>query len=304
MGDVKYAVIGAGAVGAVVAEALHQGWEDEAAALADRTRIEGIAQSGGILINGRNASFRLVPFDEPRPLELAVFAVKGYQLGKAMEQAAPWISPKTRIISLLNGITSEQQIEQRFPGHDLPLALTVGQDALRRGTSITYANRGKIILGEKQPPCRSSRVAEIISILEAGGITCEVPDDMVHAMWWKFMVNVGINQVSALCRAPYGEFQKPGMHRDMMLAAVSEVQYIARLEGVSLTSADVAAWLDLLDTLDPLGETSMLQDVKGCRNTEIELFSGTLLRLAEKHGAEVPMNAELYRGLKKHNSDT
>ncbi len=118
------------------------------------------------------------------------------------------------------------------------------------------------------------------------------------------MVNVGINQVSALYRAPYGEFQKRGMHRDMMLAAVSEVQYIARLEGVCLTSGDVAAWLDLLDTLDPLGETSMLQDVKGCRNTEIELFSGTLLRLAAQHGAEVPVNAELYRGLKKQNSDT
>ncbi len=110
MGGVKYAVIGAGAVGAVVAEALHQGWKDQAAALADRTRIEGIAQSGGILINGRNASFRLVPFDEPRPLELAVFAVKGYQLERALEHTAPWISPETRIISLLNGITSEQQI--------------------------------------------------------------------------------------------------------------------------------------------------------------------------------------------------
>ncbi|MCA1783985.1 MAG: hypothetical protein LC679_18000 [Intrasporangiaceae bacterium] len=65
-------------------------------------------------------------------------------------------------------------------------------------------------------------------------------------MWWKFMVNVGINQPSAVLRAPYGAFQKPAPAYALMMALVAEVRAVAAAEGVDLTEDDVERWHTVL----------------------------------------------------------
>lgn len=117
---------------------------------------------------------------------------------------------------------------------------------------------------------------------------------MVGSLWWKFMINTGVNQVSAVLRAPYGTFQdRESPARSLMIAAQREVIEVASASGVELGSDAIPRWLAVLDTLSPTGYTSMAQDVLAHRPTEVETFAGEIVRLADPAGIPVPVNATL-----------
>lgn len=73
---------------------------------------------------------------------------------------------------------------------------------------------------------------------------------------------------------------------------------MGRAEGVALTDADVAYWLDIIDHLNPAGMPSLRQDVLARRPTEVELFSGTINRLGVAHGIPTPVNERFYAAIK------
>ena len=104
------------------------------------------------------------------------------------------------------------------------------------------------------------------------------------------MLNVGLNQVCAVYNVPYRGVQHPGTARDTMLAAMREAQALAAREGVTLTDADISAWMKMTDALNPDGMPSMRQDTLARRPTEVELR-----RLGEKHSVPTPVNDMLYR---------
>ena len=125
---------------------------------------------------------------------------------------------------------------------------------------------------------------------ERAGIAYETPADMMRLLWWKWMVNVGMNPPSAVMRAPYGVFQRSAPARALMETLMREVIALAQAEGVNLVEKDVADWYGPLDTLSPRGKTSMLQDIEAGRKTEIEMFAGKAVELGRAHGIPTPVN--------------
>jgi 2-dehydropantoate 2-reductase len=121
-----------------------------------------------------------------------------------------------------------------------------------------------------------------------------VPRDMVWSLWYKFMINVGINQVSAVIRGTYGAFQAEGEAKAVMEAAMAEVVALSKALGTGLQDSDTTLWDKTLRGLAPGNKTSMLQDVEARRKTEVEAFSGEVIRLGRKAGVPVPVNQTLY----------
>lgn len=113
---------------------------------------------------------------------------------------------------------------------------------------------------------------------------------MMRMMWWKFMVNVGMNQASAVMRAPYGVFQSSPDAQALMEALMQEVISLAKASGMNLTNQDLDEWYTFLNTLSPEGKTSMLQDVEAGRKTEIEIFGGKVVELGRTYGIPTPVN--------------
>lgn len=136
-------------------------------------------------------------------------------------------------------------------------------------------------------------------LFDRTGLSYQVPDDILREQWNKLMLNTGVNQVTAVYGAPYSLIQKEGEARTMMIEAMREVLRVADTQDVDLSEADISYWLDLLATLNPDGHTSMCQDVLAGRPTEVELFAGTMLKIAEEEGLSLPVNAFLYERLKE-----
>jgi 2-dehydropantoate 2-reductase len=289
-------VVGAGAVGAAVAGLVARKLPSAVTILAGGERAERYRREGFVL-NSQRKDFALVsPADRSAP-DLVIVAVKTYQLEQAVVDMSNHVGPGTLVLSLLNGISSEEVLSREFGAEKVPLAMILGIDAVREGNSTRFSGTGKIHFGDpRNPPgARTERVRRIAEFFDSAGVAWVVPEDMTRSLWYKFMINVGINQASAVLRAPYRAFQSMAEAKELMESAMRETVALSRALGTGLVEADVAAWYETLRRLAPDGKTSMLQDVEAGRKTEVEAFAGTMMALARPAGLDVPVNRTLYR---------
>lgn len=285
------AIIGMGALGLLYGDMLKSAYD--VGFIVDAGRRERYA-GAPIRINGADRCFALLDAGAQIPVDLLIFAVKGTQLDRAMEDAAGYVGRDTVILSLLNGITSEQILSRRFGASRVVYCVAQGMDAVREGRSLSYTQRGKLCIGLAEGRT-SPGLESVCRIFDTAGVPYERDPDILHRLWSKFMLNVGVNQVVMVHQGTYGTIQRPGPERDRMIAAMREVIALSRLEGVPVTEEDLHFYVDLMDTLSPEGMPSMRQDGLAHRPSEVELFSGTVCALAKKHGLAVPVNEALHR---------
>jgi 2-dehydropantoate 2-reductase len=291
-------LLGLGALGGLIASKLHEAFPEALKIIADVKRQQAI-QHAGLFVNGNPVSFQFTaPGEGHGEADLIIIAVKNAQLTQAIHDSRSFIGKNTIVISLLNGISSEETMGNEIGHEHILYAYGIGMDAVRDNSGIRYTNPGKIVFGEKENHELSERVLFVKRLFDKAQIPYNIPVDMYRALWTKFMMNTGINQVSAILRAPYGEFVVPGEAREMMLAAAGEVMTLAAHYGVNLNQADIDEFLRIVATLDPAGKTSMLQDVEAGREPELELFAGTVLQMAKKYDLQTPVNKMLYQKIK------
>ena len=144
----KVVIIGRGALGIMYGEALARkiGFRS-VAFLADAERVH-LYRSQQVLSNNRLCPFRYETAESYRDTaDLVLFAVKGTQLEEAISIARPVVRPDTVIVSVLNGIVSEEIIEERLGSGRVVWSVAQGMDALKRGTQLVYSHIGELCLG-------------------------------------------------------------------------------------------------------------------------------------------------------------
>lgn len=290
-------MIGLGALGVLFGQRLMANGAD-VRVLADKTRAEKY-QKQGVTCNGAPVAFRYVTPEEAEPVDLMIFATKEGGLRGAMETAAGFIGENTLVLSVLNGVSSEEILAERFGETNILYCTAQGMDAVKVGNALTYAHAGMIVLGEKLPGEITPRVQAVADFLNAHGVTAKPVGDMVRRQWGKLMLNVGLNQTVMVFEGDYGTVQQPGKPRDIMIAAMREVQKLAAMEGYPISDEEFDDWVKLADSLSPAGKPSMRQDGEAHRKSEVELFAGTIIRRAARFGLDAPVNRWLYDTVKK-----
>jgi 2-dehydropantoate 2-reductase len=289
------AVVGAGAMGAMYAA--HLAAAGVRTLLVARGARATRLREDGITVNGEPLQAEVVDVDAVRrgdvvapPVGLVVVAVKDRQLEECLDDVAPLVGPSTTFLSVLNGLDSEDAIAARHgEGAVLP-SIALAMDAMREGAAVTFRQAGRLVLGTRSPAHAADRLQAVQELLTRAELAWETPADMRHETWWKFMVNVGVNQASAVLRAPYGAFVADGPARRLMLALQDEVVAVAAAEGVALTAADRDRWDRVLAGQPADGWTSMHQDIEAGRPTEVGIFAERVVALGERHGIRTPHN--------------
>ena len=281
-------IIGMGALGVMYGDFfLEKGVE--VSFLVDRKRVERYS-SQVTRANGRERRFRLLSADEKQEsADLVIFAVKGTDLDEAVMEARSVVGPGTVLLSVMNGIISEEVIGKAFSVSQVVPCIVQGMDAVKIGTDLEYSHFGRIYIGAERSEQREA-LDRLVDFLERTGLTYIVEKDIIHRIWTKWMLNVGVNQTVMLFEGNYGSVQKPGEARDMMGALMREVLSLARASNVALTDSDYEDMFALVDTLDPEKMPSMRQDGLMRRPSEVELFAGTVVLKAETLGLDVPYN--------------
>ena len=294
----RIAVVGAGAMGSVYAAKFFEMDKACISLVAKGERYERL-KTQGLIVNDKHYSMPVIGVQEKTPpSDLIIVAVKNHHLPVAIQDMKKRIGDHTVILSVMNGIESEEQIGAVYGMDKVLYAVAVGIDALRRENSTTYSTQGKLYFGEAENHHLTDRVTQIQSLFDRAGLVYETPEDMIRILWWKFMINVGTNQTAAVLRAPFAVLQTSQEARELMESAMREVMAVAEAKNVHLFQEDLDNWFSVMSGLSPEGKPSMLQDVEAKRKTEVEMFAGKMIQLGKALDIPVPVNEAFFRIIK------
>ena len=292
----KITIVGMGALGILYGERITSTLGKEAVTfLADEKRVTKY-QTEGVYCNGKRCDFQVT--SKAEPTDLLIFAVKGTTLQDAMELAKDAVSDDTILLSVLNGISSEEMMADYFDKGHIVHCIAQGMDAVKLGNKLTFANEGELRIGTPDAE-KQAYVERAAQMLKEAGVPYVVEEDIQHRLWCKWMLNVGVNQVVMVEEGTYDTIQKPGKAREKMIAAMEEVRRLSELAGTGVTKEDLDAYVALVDTLNPEGMPSMRQDGLAGRYSEVDFFAGTVIRKAKEYDLPVPVNQSLYDTVKK-----
>ena len=268
--------------------------------IADRKRIQKY-HSMEFTVNGEHRTFPMEDCETAAPADFVIVAVKYNALPEALNTMKNCVGPDTTIISVMNGISSEQMIGERYGREKVLYSIAQGMDAMKFGSSLTYTQAGELRVGALSPE-QNNRLEAMTAFFDRAGIAYTVEDDILQRLWGKFMLNVGVNQPCMAYETTYSGTLVPGEAHDTMIGAMREVIRLAHAEHVNLTEQDLDSYIDLLKTLSPDGMPSMRQDSLSHRPSEVEMFSGTVREMAKKHGLATPVNDRLYKRIREMES--
>ena len=287
-------VIGLGALGVLYAQLLTRGHgREHTLVLADGERIRRY-KSEQFIFNGEPCDFHYVDAAElTEPVDLLLFAVKFGGLDGAIETCRHLVGPETTLVSVLNGVLSEQVLSEAFSPEQVVWCVAQKMSAVKEGTNVVVQPYGELALGVPEG-ADTAHLDRLTAFFESVGFPYSLPADIRTHMWGKLLCNTGCNQATMVYECGYAQIHADGPARDTMIGAMREVVAVANAEGIALSEADVQHWTALVDGLPGDGEPSMRQDAKAHRKSEVELFAGTIRKYAKKHGVAVPVNDWLY----------
>lgn len=287
-------ICGIGAIGSIYAVKLLENKKCNLKILVDETRLERYKQ------NGLDFNDKKYDFDYTLPqnadnfkADLIIIAVKNNGLKWVIKNIKNFLTKDTIIMSLLNGITSEDEILEEYNNAKVLYSYFVGHTSTRLGRKITFDGVGNIIFGTLNDKFKKE-VEDVENFFKENNITFEIPKDINYARFCKYMMNVGLNQTSALSGASYKIFQQKGANYHLMLKLFEEVSMLAKAMGVKNYQNLISDALKYLDLMIPEGKSSMLQDILNGSKTEVEIFSKTIIDLGKKYNINVPYNQVVY----------
>lgn len=245
-------------------------------------------------VNGEVMDFEVIRASQATACDLLIVAVKSTGLTAALDTMATSVGPETTIISVLNGISSEEIIAQRYGADRIVHTVAFAMDAMQFGGDLSYTKTGHLCFGVIDPALQPhlDRVTAFCDRANVGYVV----EDIQRRMWSKFMVNVGINQTCMAYGIGYGAALQHGSEARMtLISAMREVILLANARGIKVTEDDLLEYLDILASFPTDATPSMGQDRINRRPSEVEMFAGTVIRLAKEYNIPVPANEFLYR---------
>ena len=283
-------LLGAGAVGVLPAVKFLACPEVRLTVAADAHRVARYRRDG-IFFNNDPLPFEFASPEEMNGSPAAdwvIIATKTPSLQEALENILPLVNSQTILLPLLNGITASDIIQKRFPGNTVLKGYFLGHASVREKNRIYHDGVGTFYIGGSQDATLTTA-----GLLKKAGVSVEVPEDIISAMWKKFVLNVGVNQTQAVFKADYGEMQKNPQMLEYAQNLMLEAVQVARAEKVAHTENMVSDAMKVILEMPGDVKTSMLQDVLAGRETEVDAFAGTLCRKAAQYRISVPFNQDV-----------
>ena len=298
----RVSIIGLGALGMMYGKNLTEtlGYEN-VSFIMNQERFER-NKDKKYICNGEEYRYHMVPKNEAPPADLVIVAVKYPGLSSALDDMAGSVGDNTIIMSVMNGISSEKLLEERFGEEKVIYTVAQGMDAGKFGEELNYSKMGELYLGIG-PKGKKENVDAVADVLASAGLAYVIEDDIIHRMWAKFMLNVGANQTSMVYGTTYGGLIADEEPNYIFISAMREVIAVAKAEGIALTEDELSMYVKLTGTLQPDLMPSMAQDRINKKPSEVDAFSGALIEMAEKHGIQVPVNRYLNRRAKEIEKD-
>jgi len=306
----KILIVGTGAVGGYFGGMLAKSGED-VTFLARGEHLKAI-QEKGLYIKSINGDFniKINAVEKPNANEkydLIVIAVKSYDLPDACNNINGTVKNDTVLMSLLNGVDSEEIIGSIFGADNVIGSVAfIGSQILDAGV-ISHTASGMITIGELKPPSLPSptkgedggegRCDKILKIFERAKIPIKLSENIQKDIWAKMVWNTGFNAITALTGSLVSDVLSIPESRKIVEMAMKETVEVANKKGIKLSDDLVEKTISKTLKAGEI-KTSMLQDRENGKVMEIDSINGAIVRLGHEMNIPVPVNETLYGALK------
>lgn len=290
------AVLGAGAVGSYVIWGLEESQKVKLGVVADGERSRRLKENG-CTINHVIYHPQVWTPEEAHGVDLLVISLKYGALPGALDSIRAIVDEHTIVMSLMNGVDSEEIIAEAIGTSNILYAvIKVASHKEENGYCFDPETTIGIIYGELAAPYDSERVQAVAQLFAGTGIHFRYTEHIQAEMWSKFRLNVCNNLPQAILGAGVGCYRDSIHMKAISDGLKGELEAIAAAKGIDLSLA--AASSSHGSAVPPSARYSTLQDLDAGRHTEIDMFSGALMRMGEKLGIPTPYNTYTYHMIK------
>lgn len=299
MPEMKFAVVGAGAVGGYYGARLaHAGFD--VAMVARGAHLRAI-QERGLWIWSPLGDFVTRPrtSEDPAalgPVDVVLYAVKTYDNATALPLLAPLMGPDTIVLTLQNGVSSAADVGAVVGRERVLAGPTYVATALKApGLIEQTGTHRRIVFGEagQGAPTPSARVLAVADSLRRADIDAEPVADARVPLWEKFVYLAPFAAVTGAARQPAGIVWGTPSLRATLEAAFAETEAVARAEGILVAPSLGERVRSYMDALPPGTRSSLLIDLQAGKRIELDALAADVVRRGAALGVATPVMSTL-----------
>ncbi len=289
MSNAHWHILGAGAMGCLMAARLHAAGCEVTVVLRETQANQSVQL---VLEEGRARREITLPGSSAKDageISHLLVTTKAYDVEQAVRSIVHRLDGQSQVLLLVNGLGHAQPLLQDFPWLQLFYGTTT-QGAYRTAPHhVCHAGSGQTRIGRPGQPAAPAWMSRWQQALP----DCRWETDIAQALWLKLAINCAINPLTALHNCRNGDLASREELAREVAGLCAEIAELTRAQGYMQLAADLQQKVQAVIKGTAENHSSMLQDVRGGRRTEIDYITGHLLRVAAQCGVDMPRNQAL-----------
>ncbi len=277
--------------------------EHEIIFIARGENLKAIRENGLQLDTQQEGSFKAFPSiatdksSEAGPFDVVLFCVKSYGLEAAAAMINESIREHTVVIPLLNGVDIVDRLRKVLTrGIVLNGCVYISSRIEGPGKINQVGGSCQLIFGPDGGSIESYK--QIQDAFVAAGIKSELTADSALHVWTKYIFISPLAGMTSLLMKPFGAIMEDEGLQGLLRGLIKETEVIARRKGINLPENIVNVTLGKVTAFPYETKTSIQLDFEKGRHTELEIFTGYIVRAGRELGVPTPLHDDIYERLK------
>ncbi|CAH6815334.1 2-dehydropantoate 2-reductase [Vibrio chagasii] len=284
-------IVGPGAIGALWAIKLLQAGHN--VSLWSRSSDPSVDLS---LDEQASISFSNNDEDKLSESDLVLFTVKAWQVEDAITPLLQYIDSDAILMFMHNGMGTVDAIADQVNTYPVILATTTQAAFKPDRNHVIHTGAGQTQLGAFNRA--GEKCAFLVDVLNHALPDVNWNPEINTALWTKLAINCAINPLTGLEQIKNGELSEPRFG-NTLTAIIEELTQVMQAEGISCSFDELETNVNKVIQATAKNNSSMKQDMFYRRRTEIDFITGFLIKTANKHQIEVPVNQKLFDQVKE-----
>jgi 2-dehydropantoate 2-reductase len=234
------------------------------------------------------------------PADLAVIFTDANATRDAAKAARQLLKPNGFALTLQNGIGNVEALVEELGKERVMAGVSMNSAANPAAGLSAYTNVGMTSIGELDGR-DTARVQQVAEMLNKAEIPTEIIPDPMNWIWGKFVLNCGINALTAITGLRSGEIYRTPEVSALQDRVIDEIMAVVERKNLKLPEQDPRNKIKEHCRIR-YNKPSMMQHIEQGRRTEIDALNGALVREARALGIATPYNeavVAIVKGLEK-----
>jgi len=230
-----------------------------------------------------------------KKFDMILVTVKSSVTEEIAQQIAPLVGDNTTVFLLQNGYGNFEAAAKWIPEEKIVLGRVIfGAETLASGESKVTVIADDVLIGSPKNLINPELLEQFAEIFSNALIPTKASLEIMKYMWGKIIFNSALNSLGAIFEVSYGKLAEEPVTRELMNQMIGEIFELLKVRNVPTLWPDAQSYLsNFYGHLVPptvAHHSSMLQDIRSGRRTEIDALNGAVVKLAHQSGSPVPVN--------------